>query len=208
MSQHVTSHRATHRVALLTLLIPSIILLLAAAAHERYGRFLDELTVLLLDEGRKVKLLKDYRYEDPAKDIWKANKDFVSDGASIPRPLWPIIGSPLTGRYRNAAIIHDYYCSIKSRAWRDTHRAFFFAMRANGVSAVHARTMYYAVLAYGPRWVVLQNRLIHFTVTITQEDLQHLRAAIAQLGVNPSLEALESAAIRLTAERYPEGLRR
>jgi len=117
---------------------------LGAGSTVQFGRFLDELKALFLEDGRKIQLLTDYRYEDPSREVWKAQKDFVSDGASIPRPLWSVVGSPLTGRYRNASVIHDYYCDAKSRNWRDTHRAFYFGMRANGVNAVQAKTMYYA----------------------------------------------------------------
>ena len=35
---------------------------------------------------------------------------FRSDGATIPRPLWPIIGKPLDAEYLRAAVVHDYYC--------------------------------------------------------------------------------------------------
>ena len=32
---------------------------------------------------------------------------FVTDGASIPRYLWSIVGSPWTGNYPQAAVVHD-----------------------------------------------------------------------------------------------------
>lgn len=33
---------------------------------------------------------------------------FVTDGASVPRPLWWLL--PAWGRYSRAAVIHDYLC--------------------------------------------------------------------------------------------------
>lgn len=34
-------------------------------------------------------------------------KGFVTDFASIPRPLWPVVGGPADGKYRKIAVVHD-----------------------------------------------------------------------------------------------------
>src|SRR3954451_307848 len=60
-------------------------------------------------------LTEDLFYHDASKWIWKAPKGYRTDGASIPWPLWSFVGSPFTGRYVKAAIIHDVYCDLKSR---------------------------------------------------------------------------------------------
>ncbi len=39
-------------------------------------------------------------------------KGFLTDGASVPRPLWSLI--PPWGIYGNAAIVHDYLCDYKT----------------------------------------------------------------------------------------------
>jgi len=67
--------------------------------------------------------------------------DFETDGASVPRLLWPLL--PPTGRYLRAAILHDYlytrikagepHALIRTRAAAD--REFRRAMAACGVSA-------------------------------------------------------------------------
>jgi hypothetical protein len=125
--------------------------ILPAHAQE-FGAFLDELNVQLLDDGRKLKLLNDYRFRDPQNQIWTAPNGWTVDGASIPRPLWSLIGGPLEGPYRNASVIHDYYCDTKTKTWQDTHLAFYNGMRAAGVGEIKAEAMYYAVYKYGPRW--------------------------------------------------------
>jgi len=55
--------------------------------------------------------------------------------------IWSIIGAPFTGRYREASVVHDYYCDTKSERWQDTHRVFYDGMRANGVDAATAKLM-------------------------------------------------------------------
>jgi hypothetical protein len=116
-----------------------------------YGTFLDELNVKLLSEG-KIELLNKFRFKDQTGTLWVAPKGLISDGASIPRLFWSVVGGPLDGDYRDAAVIHDQYCASQERDWLTTHRAFYYAMKAKGVSELLAQTMYYAVVAYGPRW--------------------------------------------------------
>ncbi len=126
---------------------------LAASSHaENFGAFLDELNTKWLPGGRDMELLSDYRYRDPGDVIWTAKAGATVNGASIPPSLWSVIGSPFVGLYRNASVVHDYYCDHHLRDWKATHRAFYFAMRASGVSDVQAKIMYFAVYAFGPRW--------------------------------------------------------
>jgi hypothetical protein len=100
------------------------------------------------------KLLEDFTFTDKDNYKWLAPKDFVTDGASIPPIFWPLIGSPFTGPYVKAAIIHDAYCFLKSREWQKVHRTFYDAMIASGTPPIQAKIMYYAVYRFGPKWVV------------------------------------------------------
>ena len=99
-------------------------------------------------------LLDDLYFFDKQGETWKAPKGYKTDGASIPRPLWSIIGSPFTGDYVGAAIIHDVYCDLKSRDWKLVHRTFYDAMIADKVPVLQAKIMYFAVYRFGPKWVV------------------------------------------------------
>jgi hypothetical protein len=74
------------------------------------------------------------------------------DGASIPKVFWSIVGGPYTGLYRNASVIHDYYCDVRTRPWKEVHRMFYDAMLASGVDKMKAKLMYLAVRFGGPRW--------------------------------------------------------
>lgn len=107
--------------------------------------------------GKTKVLLDDLYFIDPDKFVWKAGKGDVTDGASIPDLFKPIIGGSFEPAYLPAAIIHDHYTSRshRVRSWRDTARAFYQAMLVNGVDVVKAKTMYFAVYAFGPHWGVL-----------------------------------------------------
>lgn len=151
----------------------------ATGRAEDFGKFLDELDVRLLGDGRKVKLLTDYRFQDPSQDVWTARNGWEVDGASIPRIFWTIIGAPLDGPYRNASVIHDYYCDTKEKKWEDTHLTFYYAMRASGVDELKAKIMYYAVYKFGPRWkqVAIQHCAFLGGRSVCREEITMLKAA-------------------------------
>jgi hypothetical protein len=108
--------------------------------------------VVLLPDGRLVRLLAALTYLQADGTRWPVPAGVELDGASIPRFLWSLIGGPFEGRYRDASIIHDHYCVVRTRSWRDTHRMFYDAMRSSGESMPKAKIMYYAVYRFGPRW--------------------------------------------------------
>lgn len=110
--------------------------------------------VALLPDGRMGELLAPIEYIQQTSKRWPVPAGASLDGASIPRPLWSIIGGPFEGRYRDASIVHDHYCVVKTEPWRETHRMFFEAMRCSGVGSVQAKVMFYAVHRFGPRWAV------------------------------------------------------
>jgi hypothetical protein len=72
-----------------------------------------------------------------------------TDGASIPRFAWSIIGHPFNGEYRNAAIVHDfcYRTGWKTRALAD--KVFLDGMEELGAEPWRRRTMYMAVRIFG-----------------------------------------------------------
>ena len=103
-------------------------------------------------DGRTMTLLTELRYTDPKGNVWVAPIGSVVDGASIPRYLWSIMGGPFEGRYRNASVLHDVAYGDKKRPWQDCDRMFYYAMRCSGVSAVEAKTMFYALYKFGHHW--------------------------------------------------------
>ena len=118
---------------------------------------------------RKMQLLETFSFTDPNDKIWIAESGHTIDGASIPSLFWSIIGPPFVGDYRRASVIHDVYCDTRSESWRATHRMFYHACRAGGVSWLKARIMYAAVYAKGPRWDVSAHEFTTFDgLTITE----------------------------------------
>ena len=125
-------------------------------AQENFGRFTTSPKLEFIDEGpgkgRDMRLLEDLTYIDPSGGAWTARKGFQTDGASIPQVFWSFVGGPFDGPYRNAAVIHDWYCDKMDKRWQDVHRIFYYASRAAGVGQIKAKILYAAVMVGGPRW--------------------------------------------------------
>jgi len=181
----------------------------SAIAQENFGKFLDRLLVDMLDQDRKLKLLSDFRFEDPDGDVWKTPADWTVDGASIPQVFWSITGGPLDGPYRMASVIHDYYCDTHDATWADTHFVFYRGMRASGVSEAKAKIMYYAVVAYGPRWgtddrdVEISSKGISDAAAVADVKAFAANPAVAEI----SIETLVTTAVAKSAGRFVAALR-
>ncbi len=103
-------------------------------------------------EDRDMRLINDFWYDDPDRMRWAAPAGSVVNGASIPRAFWTLIGSPFTGKYRRASIVHDVACVTKEQPDRSVHRMFYYACRADGVDDHTAKLMYAAIRLGGPKW--------------------------------------------------------
>lgn len=117
-------------------------------AHGRFSA--DPETRWLTESGtdRLMKLLQDFSFTDPAGKKWLTPKGHVVDGASIPRALWSLVGSPYTGEYRRASIVHDKACEDAAgnpKARRAADRMFYHACRAGGCSVKEAWILYLGV---------------------------------------------------------------
>ncbi len=93
-----------------------------------------------------------FGFKDPGGRVWEVPAGEKVDGASIPKAFWSFIGGPFDGNYLDASVVHDYYCRVKTRSDEDTHRNFYFGMRAKGVPEPQAQKMYWAVATFGPKW--------------------------------------------------------
>lgn len=122
------------------------------------------------DGYRKMELMESFSYTGPNKKKWIVPRGAIVDGASIPRVLWSIVGSPYTGNYRDASVIHDYYCDTKTESWEDTHRMFYDAMLDSKVSIARAKLMYGAVYAAGPRWEKITTKGLEGTEILIVEQ--------------------------------------
>lgn len=152
----------------------------SAQAQEYFGRFLDAIRGVFVEAKPRplFKLENDFRFDDPNGLRWIAPAGAAVDGASIPQFFWSFIGGPFEGPYINASVIHDQYCRTKERTAHDTHRNFYYGMRASAVPEWKANFMYWAVATFGPDWTI-QRR-----VAIKQECTK------MALGQNPVCTAI------------------
>lgn len=116
-----------------------------------WGRYEGIVVATFLDDGRKLRIEKPFKYIDPRALSWDVPAWTVTDGASVPRFFW-VMFAPFSGKYRAAAVVHDHFCQTRSRGWRETHEMFYEAMRASDVDEITAKAMYGAVYEFGPRW--------------------------------------------------------
>ena len=187
------------------LLTAAVVLSLAAcpALGESYfGHFIGKFVAEFGNDGRKVTLLEPYSFVDPAGQEWDVPDGYKTDGASVPTMLWALY-PPFTGNYRSAAVIHDYYCDTMERSWQDTHKVFYFAMRAANVDEKTAKIMYGAVYLFGPRWGPgtgpgQRSAPVKATSEQQQEVVKELQGLVEK--DNPDLDNLVAEAKRMTAK--------
>jgi hypothetical protein len=152
-------------------------------------------------------LLTELSYTDPHGLIWDAPAGSVVDGASIPRYLWSVMGGPFEGKYRNASVLHDVAYGEHNRPWSDCDRMFYNAMRCSGVSAIEAKTMYYALFKFGHHWkfpikrgkpvkyegaLVARGEEIPRAIPVNRVQINEARDWISN--TDPSLEQIEQRA--------------
>jgi hypothetical protein len=180
----------------------------ATAPAQKPGQFTGELVLKTLPDGLTMQLVKPFEYIDSQGVTWAVPAGTQIDGASIPRVFWSIIGAPYTGKYREASVIHDHYCSTRSRHWKAVHKVFLDGMVARGVDRIQAQLMYLAVYRFGPRWDFdvdacfcrgcpacanpILKRVPRYNPVYKATDFQELRSKLMSGGF--TLEEIEDAA--------------
>lgn len=99
--------------------------------------------------GGRWKLTAPFEYHSKKYGIFKVPEFFISDGASIPKFAFSLIGGRWTGKYVEASIIHDYlyFTQTTKRSYAD--RVFLEGMKILGVGWLKRRVMYLAVRVWG-----------------------------------------------------------
>lgn len=80
---------------------------------------------------------------------------FQSDGASIPKFAYSIIGAPWGGRYTYAAVVHDYGYKVQTRTRKQVDRIFLEGMKIQRVNRFKRWLMYRCVRMAG--WIPWRN---------------------------------------------------
>ena len=96
-------------------------------------------------DDRDMRLLEPFWYLDPQGRLWQAPAGSVTNGASIPRTLWSSIGSPYTGSYRRASIVHDVAIRTPRILRDDADTMFYFACLAGGCTLMEGKLLYAGV---------------------------------------------------------------
>lgn len=76
-------------------------------------------------------------------------KGYKTDGASIPRAFYTIVGCPLMGLYVGSAIIHDALYDSQLLSKEESDALFLQMLADNGVSKLKQKLMYWAVKYLG-----------------------------------------------------------
>lgn len=142
--------RRTHFASVVLLVFVS-----GASAQEHFGDFMDRLKGVFIPDAKPRPLFKleaEFRFKDPNGFVWLTPAGAEVDGASIPQFFCSYIGGPFEGAYISASVIHDHYCKTKERTAHDTHRNFYYGMRAAQVPEWRAKLMHWAVETFGPSW--------------------------------------------------------
>ncbi|QDU50898.1 DUF1353 domain-containing protein [Gimesia panareensis] len=162
----------------------------SASQRPPWGEFPVKPRVELMNDGRVLKLVDNFIYIDPHEKVWIAGKDSQVDGASIPEGFWSVTGGPLTGKYRNASIIHDVECERMQEPSEAVHRMFYEACRCGGVDEEQAKVLYAAVYHFGPRWNLLTT---HSVINRDGEEIKVSRTVprVTQKTTKPSEQVME-----------------
>lgn len=89
-----------------------------------------------------------------AKWVWEGvekrlviEEGFMSDGASIPKPFWLVVGTPFSPRFARGSMVHDKMCDL---GWDVAEMSWLFheLLKLDNVGSKKACVMYKAVYAY------------------------------------------------------------
>lgn len=109
-----------------------------------------KLQVELLSNGIDRKLLINLHYNNLI-----VPKEFISNGLSIPRLFWSIVGSPWCGKYVKSAILHDYLYDktcVYNFTRKESDKIFYKSLITDGVSKKKSLLLYYIVRLFGKKY--------------------------------------------------------
>jgi len=134
---------------------------------------------------------------DARGTVWVAPPNTLTDGATIPPYLEPMVGDRQSREYLLAAALHDAYCGIgnddlvtfETRPWPEVHRMFYEALIVNGTSPAKAKVMFAAVYLGGPRWNDPDRSLDGVSEAALKQELEWCVKWLD--GADPSVERIE-----------------
>jgi hypothetical protein len=100
-----------------------------------------------LDNG-SWELQDNFSYEDDYIQV-TIKSNFITDGASIPKVFWSVVGNPLENDLLKPAIIHDGLYTLMQLKRLECDKLFKDMLLFNGTSKMKAYFIYYAVRLFG-----------------------------------------------------------
>jgi hypothetical protein len=100
-----------------------------------------------LDNG-SWELQDNFSYEDDYIQV-TIKSNFITDGASIPKVFWSVVGNPLENDLLKPAIIHDGLYALMQLKRLECDKLFKDMLLFNGTSKMKAYFIYYAVRLFG-----------------------------------------------------------
>lgn len=96
-------------------------------------------------DGRHYRVVSDFRAPAVRGWLYMVLAGFVYDGASVPRIFWRLIGSPFTGLYAPAALVHDVLYGAQVTTRKEADGVFLALMKVYGVGFVKRQLIYRAL---------------------------------------------------------------
>ena len=97
-------------------------------------------------DGKKMSLLSPLIWDD-GETVYIVPVDYVTDGASVPKPLWWFC-SPYAGNHLKPAVLHDYMSEDEYGDQKLADQVFLKTLEANGVGWFKRHAMHKAVVAF------------------------------------------------------------
>jgi hypothetical protein len=108
------------------------------------------------------KLQDDFSYENDYIKV-TVKSDFITDGASIPKMFWSVIGNPLSDYLLKPSIIHDGLYTLMQLPRAACDDLLKEMLLFNGVSRVKVLLIYYTVrLLGGSHWKKDTKNMVKF----------------------------------------------
>lgn len=98
-------------------------------------------------DGKYWYLREDLRWVSASGEEYVVPSGFVTDFASIPRPLWSLL--PKWARYGNAAVVHDFNYWVQKHDRKTADRAMVEGMKDLGVGALARNIIYFFLRLFG-----------------------------------------------------------
>ena len=115
--------------------------------------FTKNLSITQMEDKQIWRVNKAFKYHigsEDSEETINIPEGFMTDGASIPKAFWSIIGHPFA-KYAQAAVIHDYMYNQKLFWRKKCDKIFLEAMGVLKVPWWKRQAMYRAVRMFG--WI-------------------------------------------------------